>query len=105
MDYDYEWITWSIMGYTAHNDSSTHIWVWGLAENNWVLQRDSLPPFWSDGTGWFDQHGSGGYPPVEQYGRQSIEAFFPARANNSYLVWIWSDGSCDGSIGLLGESY
>ncbi|HEX3944571.1 MAG TPA: hypothetical protein VHW69_10830 [Rhizomicrobium sp.] len=105
VDYDYIWGTWSINGYTAHNDGATNIWVWGVSENRWVAQTGSLSPYWSDGTGWFDQHGSGGYPPTEQFGRQSTETFFPAAANNFYLVWIWSEGSCDDSASILGASY
>ena len=105
VDYDYLWGTWSIMGYTAHNDGATNIWVWGFSENRWVAQTGSLSPYWSDGTGWFESHGSGGYPPSEQFGRDSIEALFPAAANNFYLVWIWSEGSCDDSTSIFGGSY
>lgn len=97
-DYDYSWFdssTW----YTAHNDGSTNIWVFGHSENAWLLQQGGFFPSWSDGTGWLD-HGSGG-DGSEQFGRESIEGFFPARANSWYLAFIWSEGSCDDQSGSI----
>jgi hypothetical protein len=92
-DYDYDWFDGSTW-YTAHNDGSTNIWVHGDSENAWVLQQGGFFPSWSDGTGWLESHGSGG-DGSEQFGRESIEGFFPARANSWYLAFIWSEGSCD----------
>ena len=100
-DYDYSWFDSSTY-YTAHNDGSTNIWVFGHSENRWVLQQGGFFPSWSDGTGWLEDHGSDG----EQDGRESIEGFFPARANSWYLAFIWSTGSCDDSSGsIFGFSY
>jgi hypothetical protein len=99
-DYDYNWFDISNW-YTAHNDGSTNIWVFGSNENAWVLQQGGFYPSWSDGTGWLDDHGSGG----EQFGRESIEGFFPARENSWYLAWVWSEGSCDDQSGFLGFSW
>lgn len=103
-DYDYSWLdssTW----YTAHNDGATNIWVWGDRENDWVLRQPGFDPNWSDGTGWLEDHGSGG-DGSEQFGRETLEAFFPAAANSWYLAFIWSDGSCDDSSGgLFGFSF
>ncbi len=98
-DYDYSWLdssTW----YTAHNDGATNIWVFGNSENAWLLQQGGFFPSWSDGTGWLEDHGSGG-DGSEQFGRESIEGFFPARANSWYLAFIWSDGSCDDQSGSI----
>ena len=103
VDYDFRWLdssTW----YTAHNDGATNIWVWGNSENAWVLQQGGFFPSWSDGTGWLEDHGSGG-DGSEQFGRESLEAFFPAAGNNWYFAWIWSDGSCDDSSGAFGFSF
>lgn len=101
IDYDYSWFdssTW----YTAHNNGSTNIWVFGHSENAWVLTQANLFPSWSDGTGWTEDHGSGG----EQDGRESPQGFFPARANSWYLAFIWSQGECDDSSGsVLGFSW
>jgi len=33
LDYDYVWGLWSLMGYTAHNDGATNIWVGSFSEN------------------------------------------------------------------------
>jgi hypothetical protein len=101
-DFDFAWFdssTW----YTAHNDGGTNIWVWGAGEGQWVLQQ-GFDPSWSDGTSGLQDHGSGG-DGSEQFGRESLEAFFPVNANSWYLVWIWSEGSCDDSNGAFGFSY
>ena len=104
VDFDYSWLdssTW----YTAHNDGATNIWVWGSSENTWVLQQGGLFPSWSDGTGWLEDHGSGG-DGSEQFGRKSLEAFFPVAANTWYFTWVWSEGSCDDNSGsVFGFSY
>jgi hypothetical protein len=95
-DYDYSWFD-SSDWYAAHNDGSTNIWVWGNSENAWLLRQGNYFPSWSDGTGWQEDHGSNG----EQDGRESIQGFFPARANSWYLAFIWSEGSCDDSSGSV----
>jgi hypothetical protein len=103
-DYDFSWLD-SSDWYTAHNDGSTNIWVHGFSENAWVLQQGGFYPSWSDGTGWQEDHGSNG-DGSEVDGRESLEGFFPARANSWYLAFIWSDGSCDDSSGgLFGFSF
>ena len=83
MQYDYTWFDYASIGFTAHNDASSNIWVWGDRENHWVLQAGNFTPAWSDGTGWNHIHGSGG-DGSEQFGTESWEAFFPAAANSSY---------------------
>ena len=101
-DYDYFWDDWSALA-TAHNDGGTNIWIWGFSENRWVYQTGSLNPSWSDGTGWYEEHGSGG-DGSEQSGRQSLEAYFPAFRNNWYQAWVWSSGSCDDNGTYSGAS-
>lgn len=105
VDYDYNWLD-SSWGYTAHNNAMTSIWVFGLVEGEWVLQQGGLSPSWSDGTSWLDGlHGSNGGTGTAVYGRESLQAFFAAKANSWYLVWIFSDGSCDShTSNLLGFS-
>jgi hypothetical protein len=104
MKYVYSWLDTSAW-YTAHNDGSTNIWVWGHNENTWVVQKGGLFPSWSDGTADNEDHGSGG-DGSEQSGSESLEAFFPAAANSWYLAWVWSDGSCDDSLGgVFGFSF
>ena len=104
VDYDYAWLD-SSMWYTAHNDGGTYIWVWGSTENGWVLQTPPLAPNWSDGTGWAETHGSGG-DGSEQFGRESLQAFFNAVANHWYFVWVFSNGSCDDAgASLVGYSW
>jgi hypothetical protein len=98
-DYDYSWLDASDW-YTAHNDGSTNIWVFGHSENAWLLQQGGIFPSWSDGTGWQEDHGSNG-DGSEDSGRESIQGFFPVRANNWYLAFIWSEGSCDDSNGSI----
>jgi hypothetical protein len=102
LDFSDDW--WdSASGYVAHNDLRTRIWVWGDTEQNWVTQSD-LQPSWSDGVGWYESHGN---DPAGDSGRISIEAFFPADANQWYEAWIWSDASvyADGGFwGIAGSS-
>jgi hypothetical protein len=97
VEYDYQWSDTSVAGYIAHNDGFTNIWVWGAHEHAWVLQQGGLFPSWSDGTGWYDSHGSGG----EQSGFETLEAFFPSLANSWYFAWIWTGGSCDDNSGSI----
>jgi hypothetical protein len=97
VEYDYQWSDTSVGGYTAHNDGSTNIWVWGAHEQAWVLQKGGLFPSWSDGTGWYESHGSDG----EQSGLESLEAFFPSLANSWYFAWVWTNGSCDDNSGSI----
>jgi hypothetical protein len=64
-----------------------------------ILKQGGFFPSWSDGTSWLEDHGSGG-DGSEQFGREALEAFFPAQANSWYLLaWFWSDGSCDDQSG------
>jgi len=93
VEYDYDWYDYSNLA-PAHNDAGTNIWIWGFTENRWVLQQGGFFPSWSDGTGWWDSHGSGG-DGSEQFGNEALEAFFPAFGNNWYQAWVWSWGSCD----------
>lgn len=88
------------MGYVAHNDLNTRLWVWGEAENAWV-GKGEVTPGWMDGVGWFDTHGN--YPDGDD-GRASGEIFFPVMANNWYLAWVWSDGSVYADGGWFGFS-
>jgi len=102
LDYGYSWFDWSTWG-TAHNDASTHIWIWGFAENYWVHNGGNLDPAWSDGTSFGEEHGSGG-DGSWQSGRESLEVLFPALQNSVYQAWIWSDGSCDDEGIISGAS-
>ncbi len=90
VDYTYNWSDDSY-GYTAHNDGAMNLWVWGNSENAWVAQQGGFSPSWSDGTGWFESHDSGGLTS----GTSAMETFFPARANSWYLCFAWFGASCD----------
>jgi hypothetical protein len=71
----------------------------------WVLEQGGLFLSRSDCTGRIEDHGSGG-DGSEQFGAESLEAFFPAVANSWYLAWVCSDGCCDDNSGsLFGLSY
>ena len=95
IDYDYSWFDRSYPE-VAHNNGSTNIWIWGFTENRWVFKNgDRLSPSWSDGTSWYEYHGSGSGDGSEQTGRESLEVYFPAFENNWYQVWVWFEGSCD----------
>jgi hypothetical protein len=93
VEYEYAWLDVAHF-ITAHSNGETNIWVWGHTENQWVVQQGGLFPSWSDGAGWLDWHSSPSYP-NDDYGSESIQAFFPASANNWYLAWVWSDIWCD----------
>jgi hypothetical protein len=106
LDYEFWWRDASSDGFTAHNNGSTNIWVWGASESAWVSQQ-SFFPSWSDGTGWWDNHGSNG-DGSDVFGIESLEVFFPAAANSWYQAWVFSDVWLDawGSIvGSLATSY
>jgi hypothetical protein len=96
VDYEYAWRDESTFGGTAHNDSATHVWIWGFSENQWLPSSavGALDPQWSDGTTGFEVHGSGGDGSLVS-GRESLEVCFATMANSLYQVFVWSDGSCD----------
>jgi hypothetical protein len=99
LDYSDDW--WdAASGYVAHNDLRTRIWIWGNTEQNW-LARSDLQPSWSDGVGWWEDHGN---HPAGDSGRIAIETFFPAEANQWYLAWIWSDASVYADGGIFGAA-
>jgi len=94
LDFSDDW--WdSASGYTAHNDFRMRLWVFGHSENAWVHQSD-VQPSWSDGAGWFEDHGN------SDEGRMSAEIFFPARANSWYQAWVWSDAQVYADSGFWG---
>ena len=96
-DYYDDW--WDdAMGYTAHNDGRTYLWVFGASENAWVAQS-TVTPSWSDGAAWFDHHGN---DPAGDSGRAANETYFNAAPNSWYQCWIWSSASVDADSGLFG---
>jgi hypothetical protein len=94
-DIEYAWLA-SANFATAHSDGSYEIWVWGVAEDDWVLQTP-VSPSWSDGASWLDNHGSDDGPggPVDQ--RSAWNVFFPTRTNSWYLAYVLANGSSDGA--------
>ena len=97
LDYSDDW--WdSAMGYVAHNDMRTRLWVWGQTENKWVCQTD-VQPSWSDGVGWFDNHGN---DPAGDAGTLAVQTYFAAMANIWYQAWVWGDAQAYADGGLFG---
>jgi hypothetical protein len=87
----------SAYGFTADNQLTTNIWVWGGLENAWVFQGNGTPA-WSDHATWFDSHSGGGSSFYFQ------DATFPALANGTYAVWFWSEGFVNASGSFFGGS-
>jgi hypothetical protein len=85
----------SAYGFTADNQLQTHIWIWGVLENEWVLQGNATPA-WSDHATWFDNHSGGGS------GIYFQDATFPALANGTYVAWFWSEGFVNGNGSFFG---
>jgi hypothetical protein len=99
MQYNDDW--WdSASGYVAHNDLRTRLWFWGMTENRWVVQQEA-DPNWSDGVGWFENHGN---DPNGDAGALSNDAFFPASRNNWYQAWVWSNASVYADSGFFGTA-
>ena len=102
LQYSDDW--WDVaMGYVAHNDLRTRLWVWGPTEQQWLVQAE-VNPSWSDGASWFDHHGN---DPQGDAGTISVETTFPATAGNFYLGWIWSEANVyadGGFFGVAGSS-
>jgi hypothetical protein len=97
LDYSDDW--WdTAMGYVAHNNLRTRLWVWGDSEQDWVHKED-VSPQWSDGVGWFESHGN---DPQGDSGRISLQVFFPVKANQWYIGWVWSDAWVYANSGLWG---
>lgn len=97
--YDYNWFDSSTGGYVAHNDVSNRLWVWGDAEQDWVVRQPETPS-WSDGTGWYEEHSD------TNDGTVSNQAFFPASPHSWYMAWLWAAASVDDSTGgLFGFSW
>ena len=83
------WEDQSSWGFSAHQDVKTRLWIWGAAEDGWVVQSD-VSPSWSDSTGWFDHHGS--YPNFD-YNNVSVGTSFQTGWNSWYLCYVFSDVS------------
>jgi hypothetical protein len=101
VEYSDDW--WdSAQFYTADNDMSTRLWVWGQTENTWVCQSN-VQPSWSDHATWLDSHGN---DPAGDAGRIAVETFFTAKANSWYQAWVWGDAyvEADGGFGGFAAS-
>jgi hypothetical protein len=97
VEYSDDW--WdSAQFYTADNDMSTRLWVWGQTENSWVCQSN-VQPSWSDHATWLDSHGN---DPAGDFGRIAVETFFTAKANSWYQAWVWGDAYVEADSGFGG---
>lgn len=102
IDYSDFWMD-DAFGYVAYNNFKTHLWVWSEATQGWVSTPD-VSPQWSDGVGWFEEHGSNG-DGSEEDGRISVETRFPAFANTWYQAWVWSQVSVYADGGFWGNAF
>lgn len=94
LSFDDNW--WdSADGYVAHNFLQTHLWVWGYAENRFVIQTD-IGPSQNDGVGWFEDHSG------DPAGLTALATHFPARANSWYAGLVWSEASVYADSGFFG---
>jgi hypothetical protein len=99
IDYFDAW--WDQAGfYVAHNTGRTRLWVFGVAENDWVGRADQTPS-WSDGVGWLESHGNA---PEGEDGTVANEVYFNAAPNSWYQCWVWSSAEVFGDVGLFGLS-
>lgn len=98
-DYYDDWFD-NAMGYVAHNDCRTYLWVWGEAVNAWVAQSNQSPS-WSDGASWLDSHGN---DPVGDDGNSQGQVFFNTQPSSWYQCWMWSSASIYTDSGFFGFS-
>ncbi len=100
LNYAHDWRC-SASGYVAYNRCKTRLWVWGDTEQNWVLKPDSVSPApsWDHSVSWYQDHGDA------DSGLVSAQAFFPARAGQFYLGWVWTRASVYSNSGLFGLAH
>ncbi len=100
MNYAYDWRS-SASGYVAYNKCKTRLWVWGDTEQRWVLKPDSVSPAptWDHSVSWYQSHGDA------DSGTVSAQAFFPARAGQMYLGFVWTRASVFSNSGLFGLAH
>ena len=86
LTYCFTWSDKSVI-YSAFNEASVNLWVWGYQENDWVVQQGGLSPSWKDSTSGFDIHSGA------ETAYSGVETFLPAGANRWYLGWFWISGA------------
>jgi hypothetical protein len=85
--------------YVGHNKAWTRLCVWGVSEQRWVLVQP-VEPAWNDSVAWLEQHRNSAEGETPR-----VEGFFPARAGNSYIVFISSEGAVYADGGAFGWAY
>jgi hypothetical protein len=97
VDFSFDW--WdSAAGYVAHNNARTWLSVWGMSENGWVVSSGDQTPSWSDGAGWYENHGN------NQSGTSVCQTFFNARPNSLYACWVQSSADAYADSGVFGNA-
>ena len=84
--YCFTWSDQSVL-YSAYNEASVNLWVWGDQENAWLVQQGGLYPSWNDSTSGFEVHSGA------QDGSGVVQTYFPAAAFRWYFGWVWISGA------------
>jgi hypothetical protein len=71
--------------FTADNDLTTNIWVWGNNENAWVGQGQ-INPSWGNHATWLASNGN-----EDDFGTGGGICQFIAQPGGSYVAWVWSN--------------
>jgi hypothetical protein len=97
VNFSFDW--WdSAAGYVAHNTAHTWLTVWGMSENGWVAWSGDQTPSWSDGVGWYENHGD------DQSGTSVCVTIFNARPNSLYFCWVQSSADAYADSGVFGNA-
>lgn len=86
--------------FTADNDLTTSLWVWGVTENAWVGQAN-MAPSWSHHDSWLAANNN-----EETNALNGGTVFFETVPGGNYVAWVWSDAyvSTDGGQAVGGTS-
>jgi hypothetical protein len=97
VDFSFDW--WdSAAAYVAHNNAHTWLTVWGMSENGWVAWSGDQTPSWSDGVGWYENHGN------NQSGTSVCVTVFNALPNSLYFCWVQSSADAYADSGAFGNA-
>jgi hypothetical protein len=97
VDFSFDW--WdTAAAYVAHNNAHTWLTVWGMSEGGWVGWSVDETPSWSDGVGWYENHGN------SQSARAALVTFFNTQPNSLYFCWVQSGADAYADSGVFGSA-
>lgn len=96
VDYSYQWGDISHLD-TAHNNAFIGVYIqqYDLTWQNPQAILDHRISLWSDGTGWFEEHGDNSDGHLNDGNQIGVQIYMPVSSSNNYIFWIWCSNSLD----------